>query len=287
MTTAEPLPDWQPPPAPPAAPPEWLPPDDPPDHADRAGTAAGAGGWDRQPVPLGPRRMLPPFPGDALPGWVGDYVQAVATATQTPVDLAGSVALACLSTAAGGRAEVVAKPDAWTEPVNIYTVVALPPGSRKSTVFRSLTRPLTEAETLLREQTEPRRISAEIEARVAKAKAEAAAKDAEHATDPLTALGEATAAADHAGTISVPVRPRLLADDVTPEQATTLLAEQGGRLAILSAEGDVFATLTGSRYSNTTNLGVFLKGHPGDPLTVDRRDRSECIDKPALTLGVT
>ena len=79
-----------------------------------------------------------------------------------------------------------------------------------------------------------------------------------------------------------------MTDDVTPESCISLLATHGGRLAVLSAEGDVFATLTGTRYSAAPNLGVFLKGHAGDKLQVDRKGReSESIDRPALTLGVT
>ena len=62
--------------------------------------------WDGEPVPLSARRLLPPFPVDALPSWVGDMVGALAEFTQTPVDLAGCLALACLATAAGGRAVV-------------------------------------------------------------------------------------------------------------------------------------------------------------------------------------
>ncbi|GGM73888.1 hypothetical protein GCM10007977_089320 [Dactylosporangium sucinum] len=86
--------------------------------------------------------------------------------------------------------------------------------------------------------------------------------------------------------ITVPVLPRLVADDVTSEQAASLFAEQGGRLAVLSAEGGIFATLAG-RYSGTPNLEVFLKGHAGDMLRVDRRSRpAEHVVRPALMLGL-
>jgi hypothetical protein len=81
--------------------------------------------------------------------------------------------------------------------------------------------------------------------------------------------------------------PRLVADDVTSEAAASLLAQQGGRLAVLSAEGGIFATLAG-RYSNgAPSLEVFLKGHAGDMLRVDRKGRpAEHVDHPALTLGL-
>jgi replicative DNA helicase len=55
---------------------------------------------------------------------------------------------------------------------------------------------------------------------------------------------------------------------------------------VLSAEGGIFATLAG-RYSGQPNLEVFLKGHAGDLLVVDRKGRdSEHVTRPALTLGL-
>jgi hypothetical protein len=87
--------------------------------------------------------------------------------------------------------------------------------------------------------------------------------------------------------MTVPVLPRLIADDITVEAAASLLAEQNGRLAVLSAEGGIFATLAGRYSSGQPNLEVFLKGHAGDLLRVDRKGRpAEHIPQPALTLGL-
>lgn len=248
--------------------------------------ASTAGGWST-PVPLGQSRHLPPFPAELLPTWVADMVFAVSEFTQTPLDLPGCIALAALSTAAGGRAEVEVR-GSWREPTNLYTVVALPPGSRKSAVFAAITSPLLGAERALVERTKPAIVEAELAARVAGKTAERTANAAANADaagrDSL--LADAMAAAMNAEAVTVPVLPRLVADDVTSEQAGSLLAEQGGRLAVLSPEGGIFATIAG-RYSGTPNLEVFLKGHAGDMLRVDRRSRdSEHVDKPALTLGL-
>ncbi len=245
-------------------------------------------GWDGEPVPLSARRLLPPFPVDALPGWLGDQVAAVAEFTQTPADLAGCIALAAISTAAGGRAVVEVRPG-WREPVNLFTAVAMPPGSRKSAVFAAMTAPLLAAEAALVELARPQVVEAELAARVARARAERTAKAAENAatTDArMTAFADASSAALAADEINVPVLPRLVADDVTPEAAASLLAEQGGRLAVLSAEAGIFTTLAG-RYSGAPNLEVFLKGHAGDMLRVDRKGRpAEHVEQPALTLGL-
>ena len=235
--------------------------------------------WDGAPVPLKTDRLLRPFPVEVFPGWLADQVTAVAEATQTPADLAGSVALACLSTAAGGKV-LVQVDRSWLEQVNLYTVTALPPGSRKSPVFRAMTAPLSDAEDALQETAAEQRVEAELAARIAHARAEDLAKKAERATaNPQEALADATAAAKEAAAIVVPELPRLMTDDVTPESCVSLMATHGGRIAVLSAEGDVFATLTGTRYSAAPNLGVFLKGHAGDKIQVDRKGREAEIDR--------
>ncbi|MEV6634394.1 DUF3987 domain-containing protein [Actinoplanes sp. NPDC051470] len=244
------------------------------------------GGWSPV-IPLGKGRFLPSFPAELLPGWLAEQVFAVAEFTQTPLDLAGSLALACLSTAAGGRAEVEVR-GSWREPTNLYTVVVLPPGSRKSAVFAAMVGPILAAEKSLTERTAPAIIEAELSAKVAGKAAEKAALAAANADSAGrdTLIAEATAAAMNAEAIAVPVRPRLVADDVTSETAASLLAEQNGRLAVLSPEGGIFATIAG-RYSGTPNLEVFLKGHAGDLMRVDRRSReSEHVGKPALTMGL-
>jgi hypothetical protein len=255
--------------------------------ADRILTEHRAEPWEH-PVPLTARRFLPRFPVDALPGWVADQVWAVAEFTQTPPDLAGCVALAALSTAAGGRAVVEVR-SGWREPVNLFVVVALPPGSRKSAVFAAMTAPLLQAERDLVARVRPQIIETELAKKVAERSAERSAAAAAGASEAvrMDSLAQATDSAMHAASIDVPVLPRLIADDVTPEAAASLLCEQGGRLAVLSAEGGIFATMAGRYSSGAPNLEVFLKGHAGDLLRVDRKGRpAEHVDHPALTLGL-
>ena len=90
------------------------------------------------------------------------------------------------------------------------------------------------------------------------------------------------------GAVSVPVSPRLLADDATSEATASLLAQQGGRMAVMSTEGGLFETLAG-RYSECVlNIDVYLKGFSGDTLRVDRKSRPpEYVPNPALTLCLT
>lgn len=241
--------------------------------------------WE-DPVPLAGPRKLTAFPIGSLPGWLREFVAAVAEETQTPVDLAGCIALSVLATAAGGRSVVQVRGH-WREPTNLYVVVSLPPANRKSAVFGLLTDPLYEAEQQLRTLVQPAIVEAEMTARLAKEAADkATAKAASAGTDERDQLvATAIALAQTADSVSVPAKPQLLADDTTAETVTSRMAEQGGRIAVMSAEGDIFDIIAG-RYSGKPNMGVFLKGHAGDRLKVDRQTREEYIEHPALTMGL-
>ncbi|MGW0559960.1 YfjI family protein [Streptomyces sp. NPDC003016] len=263
-----------------------------PDATDddlREALALGAetvpGVWP-EPIPLNAQPELPPFPVRALPGWLADYVAAVAEETQTPPDMAGALALSVLATAAGGRAVVQVR-GRWREPTNLFVVVALGPANRKSAVFVAMTNPLYHSEALMVAEASGRIVEAELTAKMAQEAADKAATKAASAEGPEKdgLVAEAIGLAQAAESLKVPARPRLLADDATPEVIATLLADQGGRLAVMSAEGGIFDIIAG-RYSGTPNMEVFLKGHAGDRLRVDRRSREEYIEAPALTMGL-
>jgi replicative DNA helicase len=101
-------------------------------------------GW-APPIPLGATGTVPAFPVEVLPGWLGEYVAAVATATQTPPDLAGMLALAVLATVAAGAVEVQPR-SGWREPLCLFVAVGMDAGTRKSSVFSALTQPVAEFE---------------------------------------------------------------------------------------------------------------------------------------------
>ncbi|WP_049579108.1 YfjI family protein [Streptomyces sp. SBT349] len=242
--------------------------------------------WE-EPIPLTRRRQLPAFPTDTLPEWLRAYVEAVAEETQTPPDLPAVVALSVLATAAGGRSVVHIRGN-WREPTNLFTVVALPPANRKSAVFTAMTEPLFEAEERLKDTSRGAIVEASMTARVARDAADkAAAKAAAAKGDEREQLvAEAVGMAQAAEAVTIPAEPQLLADDSTPETVTSRMAEQGGRISVMSAEGGIFDIIAG-RYSGAPNMEPFLKGHAGDRLRVDRQTRKEYIDRPALTMGLS
>src|SRR5260370_38476723 len=54
----------------------------------------------------------------------------------------------------------------------------------------------------------------------------------------------------------------------------------------MSAEGRIFDIITGRYSGGEPCLSPFLEGHAGDPLRVNRRERHEVVERPALTIGV-
>ena len=233
---------------------------------------------------------LPSFPTQELPDWLRVFIEAEANATQTPVDLSAMLSLSVLA-AACAKKIVIRLKQGHSEPLNIFTVTALPPGNRKSAVFADTTRPLQEYEA-----SEARGAAREIarlesarkimEAKLKRLEQQAAAAKPQ---DQGRYTLEVNQLAEEVAQTSPRSSPKYIVDDCTPERLSTLIGEQGGRIAVMSAEGDVFDLMSGrySTGSGASNLGVYLKGHAGDDLRVDRVGRApEFVKSPALTVGL-
>jgi replicative DNA helicase len=232
---------------------------------------------------------LPAFPLDIFPDWLREYCEAVTEAMQTPPDLAGMLALSVLSTACARRVGIQAWPG-WREPINVYTVTSLPPASRKSPVFRAMMAPLVRFEQVELEKSETAVAEAEARRDILKAQIEGAKRKASN-TQGENATKQAFAEVDgllgELKDMDVPARVKLIVDDVTPEAVATILAEQGGRVSVLSPEGDIFGIMAGRYSAGPPNIGVYLKAHAGETVRIDRKTRSEHIKQAAITIGVT
>jgi len=242
--------------------------------------------WE-QPLPF-EDHPVPDFPYEALPSSVRDFALAEATALQVPVDLPAVCALGTAAAACAGRALIRLAPD-WTEPLNLYAVVVLPSGERKSPVFRDVTELLQKKERELVASAKPLVAQAEderdvIEKTLESTKSAAAKGKADERTAAMEHVRELSRAlAEH----EVPRLPRLLADDVTAEAVASLLVEHQ-RMAVMSSEGGIFETMAGRYSQGVPNLDVYLKAYSGDTLRVDRKSRPhEYVSSPALTLVLT
>ncbi len=232
---------------------------------------------------------LPGFPVDALPSWQAEHVAAVAETTQTPPDVAACMTLAGTSAAVGGAFEIEVRPD-WRETLAIFTAAVLPPGERKSAVVSLATRPFESWEQEENRKMAPAMAEAharrEVLAKAIKRSEDEAAKASGPERDEL--VKKVSELHLELAGIKVAPPPRKLADDATPESIASLLHVYGGRIAILSAEGGVLEMMAGRYTDWVPNLDVYLKGHAGDAIRVDRKGRpSEYIPRPVLTIGIT
>ncbi len=257
---------------------------------DTAEQESASCGIDVEPwpaiLPLG-EYDLPPFPLESLPSWLATFACATSEAMQVAPDLPAMMALSALAASVSRKYEVSARPG-WREPLNVYTATVLAPGNRKSAVASAITKPLlewerAEAVTLADERARAASQKRILEARQKDAERRAATAKVEERTYLESEARDIAAEADAARERG---EFRLFVEDCTPERLTGLLADNDGRIAILSAEGDAFDLIAG-RYSDKANLGVYLKGHTGETLIVDRIGRrGERVEHPALTIGV-
>lgn len=245
------------------------------------GSQPGSSTWPEDPLPLGWHTDLPPFPVNALPPTIAEYVTGLSGEIQTPLDMAGTVALGVMAACVCGKVLVETRAG-HVEPTNQYVVIVAPPASRKSAVVAACRQPLDAAEdrliTALGNQIDDRRLQREILDQYAERMKAAAAKSADRAD-----IAEAVAAATAAREFTVPPKPKLVMGDASPERLIQLLGEHG-RMAAISAEAGLIDSMLG-RHAKRTNLDPLLKAHVGDRLdnaTVARGD--ERADRPALTL---
>lgn len=224
---------------------------------------------------------------DALPAPVAAFVEALAESTQTPPEMSGILSLGILATAFQAKYEVQITPD-WREPLCLYPVAVAPPGERKSAVISALSGPVYEYEAEQREyeaaeiaQNQTERVL--LEKALQAAQNSAAKGKGNFETKRQEALDLSAKLANFKD-----IHPfRLVVDDTTPEKLVDLMDQQNGSITVCSAEGGVFDAIAG-RYDRSANFDVYLKGHSGDCITVDRIGRKpNHVPRPRLTMILT
>ena len=234
--------------------------------------------WET-PIPItGAQRVLPTFPTHTLPGYMRAYTHEVAQELQAAPDLPAVLGITALSIIATGRFVLHVR-GRWTESLNLYTVVAMPPGAGKTPAFNAMLGIIRKHDATQHDAekerathvAQKRRI---LEKHMKKAEEQGATEDAARYMDELLHTPEI-------------ILPRIIADDATPEALIDLLSKQNGKIALLSSEGGPFEMM-GGRYSDKANLDVYLKAWSGDQIVVDRVGRgSTTVQNPNMIVGLT
>ncbi|HVV68193.1 MAG TPA: YfjI family protein [Gammaproteobacteria bacterium] len=240
--------------------------------------------WD-EPI-LFNELETPKIPANLLPGVFGEFASALACTTETPEALSVMVILGVLSACLSKRF-VVSPIPGWQEPINLYTLIALPPANHKSLVLAQCTKPLIDWENAQRLLLEGniKRLSSErkTQEKIIEGLRLKAAKANDIAEQQLLI---AEISAKEATLTAVPPLPTLFINDVTPESLAYLVHEQGGRLAIFSDEGGILETLAGLYSNGLANVDILLKGIDGGEVRIRRKDSSIALN-PFLTVVLT
>ena len=230
----------------------------------------------------------PPIEPEIVPGILRTYPQALAEAIQVPFELAFINAVGTIAVAAQGKLAVAVRAG-YTEPVNIYALCPLPPGERKSATVEACKRPLVEWQKAKRlemdddirdAESERKTLEKAIEAKRVKAAQAANAEVRRELVEEIKTMERELP--------EVPIAPRFLADDFTPEALAVLLEKHEERIGLLEAEGGIFDTLAGKYSNGIPNFDIILKGWCGEPCQIDRKGRDSIfLQHPLLTMVIS
>lgn len=217
---------------------------------------------------------------DCLPFPFRDMAQAIVeslgVAPEFPTAVMLGVGAVCCQT------HTLEIKDGWTAPLSLNIVPVLAPGEKKSVVLNKVFKPVDDwvenwntshKDEIVQSSTrfkmlQKRRTALE----------NAAAKDDKEAAIQLENVERELYDFKK-------VSPKILrVSDITPESLVSCMAEQGGSLAVISAEGGFINNICGL-YSDKPNADAVCKAYDGDSIEVNRITRSgERISNPHLSM---
>lgn len=238
--------------------------------------------WEK-PIDINDTEVLK-FPKGIFPDWLEQFVEAVAEETQTPFDAPAIASLSILSTIFARKFKTKVR-GSWYETANIYAVLALDSGNRKSAVFKKFISPIMKFE-----KNEAKRLELPIKEQNewinAKDKRITALRTEYAKENKPQILNQINEVVEEVHKIKKLRVPKHITSDATPERLVTLMAEHNQRIAILSAEGAEAFQMMAGRYGDP-NLDVYLKAYSSDPIDTERMSREFVrLDDPTMTIGL-
>ena len=231
-------------------------------------------------------KQLQEFPVDSLPDNIRPYVIGVAESLQVPVDMIASFVLSIISLCLQGKFQIKVKPD-WYETINLYTLVIARPSERKSPALKETAAPVYKYVKEENERRQPEIVKYELERKVLSGKLK-------NIQDSLSKSGsktkytiqDALECQKELDDLEEVKKLQMILDDVTPEALVKAMKENNERIGIVSAEGGIFGMLAG-RYSNNTNIDIFLKSYSGEYYSTVRIGRGgNELENPLLTIAL-
>ena len=226
------------------------------------------------------------FPIDAFPDRLKNIAAELAQVNDMSIDVCALSAMTVAFAALRGRffCQVGIS---HSEDLNLYFMAIMPPGNKKSNLFKTVTGPF---EALERELIQA--ATADNKQRKAKFDSDTmqlqslqnALKGIKH-TEKLKRIeiGEQIAELKSQMQDERPL-PQLTADDITPESlAATMAQQECCFMSIMSPEGAFFDNIAG-RYTGKPNTNMVTKAYDGDMDTINRKGDSKFATNTAIRL---
>lgn len=237
-------------------------------------------------------KILPKFPTECLGTILKKYTIELAEELQVPEDMVGTAILGILGLCNQGKYKVEAR-KGWQETLNLFTLIIANPSEKKSPICKRLTNSIYEYEKQKNISLQPKIMSSKdnkqiLEKKLANLKKKLikndnANKDSkiniENIKKEIKDLQEQLIEFEEVNEV------KLIADDVTPEALSSIMAKNNEKMAIISAEGGIFATMNGRYNNNVPNFDIFLKAYSNEPIKIDRQNgETKTLYNPLLTM---
>jgi len=219
-----------------------------------------------------------------LPEPFASFAHALSVETETPEAMTVMTILGILGLILSRKMRIQVNSN-YSEPVNLYIMIVLKSGNRKSQILKVCVNPLVQWEkeqckNLADEIRQKKSRRSTMEKTIEKMRKDAASANDENERrciqDKIERLESELP--------EIPVLPQLYATDSTPEAIIKKLVEQKNVFGIVSDEGGILDVLSGLYSNGNANIDVILQGIDGGSVRVDRcKNEDPVILNPLLS----
>ena len=216
--------------------------------------------------PLPGKAALPDFPVHVLPEVFRNFTIASTESIQNPMDANGCVVIGAVSVASLGT--YISVLPGYSEPMQTYIVIALPPSERKTPSFRNAMQAQRDMVKIINTSVEGEKKTTELKRKMLEARLAKAIKinDEDTAKELQAEMDQLPIIKSYSQSLT----------DSTPEALAKAMSDNGGMISYVSAEGNLFNIASGS-YSDNPNIDVLLQGYSGEPVYIERIGRAPVI----------
>ncbi len=236
---------------------------------------------------------LPNFPLDAMPVCLTGFAQIVrevSNSHQTPEDMTALLLMTIASACLGGKVKVVTN-NRYTELATLFTAIFAPSGTRKSSVYHALMKPVIDYQNQWRADMRAEIEGNKNELDILKKQIERLKKDIVKGGDEDPGLRDDLKEKEQeVAEFSKPVELPLIymETDFTVESLAPKVKANGGTLSLFDHEGAFWNEVAGRYTQGQSQVNdLILKGYDGHPAMVARGGRGDIfIEHCCLAIGL-